>query len=447
MASPTRRKNTPMEPVLCDVMERRMNQANARRRSRNKLNYILCLIASTAIIVSYAYLTWRQTAALKLLQLQHYQFLADPIASFYKENFVPPPAANPPADPPKPTIEPIKFIAVVGMYHSGTSTMYQSIKLNEKIAAEKGIHLYTYDTGSLGFGGYPPCGISLLPDSTVDVSATMGNATAGILGHTARLFGQYGTVWGDWHGKTQTSQELLKHNPPHRNQFYYTWWKHTPPQHPVLTCFRPDTLHVIMVRHPKKWRESMKKKLYDIKYYHKDQLWVLNRRSPPGRMPSLEIRFRSLYNAWEYYMSGYLSWEAISTGKNCYAHSDGWRDSDIGKENCLGGINKIPDGKRNIVIVRYEDYVMNPKRILAEIYSFATRGLINATTDQDKFVPDGEQKIKESKKGLEKLKESNFFSVKSSHWEGATELIKMCVLLGYSCDESKEIFISDIKKG
>ncbi len=33
------------------------------------------------------------------------------------------------------------------------------------------------------------------------------------------------------------------------------------------------------------------------------------------------------------------------------------------------------------------DYLLNPRKILAQIYSFATRGLVNAKTDEDKFNP------------------------------------------------------------
>ena len=125
----------------------------------------------------------------------------------------------------------------------------------------------------------------------------------------------------------------------------------------------------------------------------------------------MDIRFKSLYNAWEYWMIGYLSWERVSTGKNCYdpAFKSEW------SINCLGGENKIPSDKRNVVIVRYEgkwrilscidlryavcnsgkshnhtsipDYLLNPREVLAQIYSFATRGMINAKTVEDKFNP------------------------------------------------------------
>ena len=137
---------------------------------------------------------------------------------------------------------------------------------------------------------------------------------------------------------------------------FYTLWKHTPPQHPVLSCFRSDTLYVVMARHPKVWHKSMKKQLYDFQFDLQKQLWALNRNTP-RRMPALEIYFRSLFNAWEFYMKGYLSWEHLSAGKNCYAQSD----EDKG-ENCLGNSNKIPNGKRNILIVRYEGKVTSCQR-------------------------------------------------------------------------------------
>jgi len=58
-------------------------------------------------------------------------------------------------------------------------------------------------------------------------------------------------------------------------------------------------------------------------------------------------------------MRGYTSWEAVSAGKNCHvgapqsslSSSDSTRE---GGDNCLGGANKIPNTKRNMVIVRYE---------------------------------------------------------------------------------------------
>eukprot|EP00580_Thalassiosira_gravida_P017634 CAMPEP_0201665832 /NCGR_PEP_ID=MMETSP0494-20130426/6856_1 /ASSEMBLY_ACC=CAM_ASM_000839 /TAXON_ID=420259 /ORGANISM="Thalassiosira gravida, Strain GMp14c1" /LENGTH=130 /DNA_ID=CAMNT_0048144861 /DNA_START=152 /DNA_END=541 /DNA_ORIENTATION=+ len=130
-----------------------------------------------------------------------------------------------------------------------------------------------------------------------------------------------------------------------------------------------------MARHPKVWKKSMKRRLYDFKYEPLLKLWRLVRNNP-RRMPPLEMRFRSLYNAWEYYMRGYTSWEAVSAGKNCHGASQSSSNSTReGGDNCLGGANKIPNTKRNMVIVRYEDYLMKPKKVLAEIFSFATFGL------------------------------------------------------------------------
>ena len=63
--------------------------------------------------------------------------------------------------------------------------MYESIQSNEGVAAEKGIDLKVYESG--GAGGYPPCGVSLLSDSTVNMSVTMGNSS-GIVSHI--LFGE-----------------------------------------------------------------------------------------------------------------------------------------------------------------------------------------------------------------------------------------------------------------
>lgn len=50
--------------------------------------------------------------------------------------------------------------------------MWQSIHNNEHVAAEKGIELKAYGTVN---GGYPPCGVPLLSDSTVDMGSAMGN--------------------------------------------------------------------------------------------------------------------------------------------------------------------------------------------------------------------------------------------------------------------------------
>lgn len=95
----------------------------------------------------------------------------------------------------------------------------------------------------------------------------------------------------------------MKMDPPHKQDVFYTWWKHTPPQHPVLACHREDTLYVIMVRHPKVWQKSMIKKQYDLKFLAPFHLWTLVRKDP-RRLPPMELRFRSLFNVWEYYING-----------------------------------------------------------------------------------------------------------------------------------------------
>jgi len=89
---------------------------------------------------------------------------------------------------------------------------------------------------------------------------------------------------------------------------------------------------------------------------------------------------------------------------------------------------------------------MKPKKVLAEIFSFATFGLIDAKADEDKFMPVEEKNLQSSQEMLQNLKDQNFFSTKSvDDWEGATYLDELCVTLGYSCDESAGMFIDDDK--
>lgn len=42
---------------------------------------------------------------------------------------------------------------------------------------------------------------------------------------------------------------------------------------------------------------------------------------------------------------------------------------------------------------------------------------------------------------LQDMEEQNFFSSKDYEWEGTAMLTKLCLKLGYSCDESKGVFI------
>jgi len=109
-------------------------------------------------------------------------------------------------------------------------------------------------------------------------------------------------------------------------------------------------------------------------------MWILNRKSP-RRLPTFEMQFKSLYHAWAYYMNGYLGWESVSAGKNCYDTAS-LHDTD----NCLGGENMITSGRRNMILVRQEDYSYGPQKVLAEIFAFATRGIIDAEEDKHLFV-------------------------------------------------------------
>lgn len=86
-------------------------------------------------------------------------------------------------------------------------------------------------------------------------------------------------------------------------------------------------------------------------------------------------------------MNGYLGWESVAAQKNCYDKTS------KGKDNCLGGQNNIPSSRRNMVLVRQEDYSYDPQRVLAEIFAFATRGSIDAKKDKNLFVL-SEQKSK-----------------------------------------------------
>ena len=198
--------------------------------------------------------------------------------------------------------------------------------------------------------------------------------------------------------------------PPHKSNKFYSWWKHTPPQHPMMNCFRSDTLYVIMVRHPVAWKKSTMKQPYgkrwrfvklflllleilclsypslfyslaDFKYKKRTRVWELDRKGSPRRLPNLSLQFKSLYHAWAYYMQGFLGWESVSSGKNCY-------ESNVSKrsENCPGGENNIPSSRRNLILVRQEDYSYDPQGVLAQIFAFATRGAIDAEKDKHLFA-------------------------------------------------------------
>ena len=211
--------------------------------------------------------------------------------------------------------------------------------------------------------------------------------------------------------------------PPHKSNKFYSWWKHTPPQHPMMNCFRSDTLYVIMVRHPVAWKKSTMKESYgecgrfvnsyfsysrwstddffifhsltDFKYKKRARVWELDRKGSPRRLPNLSLQFKSLYHAWAYYMQGFLGWESVSSGRNCYESN-----ATKGSENCLGGKNNIPSSRRNMILVRQEDYSYDPQGVLANIFAFATRGIIDAEKDKHLFFL-----FEDGSKGLNHTKE------------------------------------------
>lgn len=80
-------------------------------------------------------------------------------------------------------------------------------------------------------------------------------------------------------------------------------------------------------------------------------------------------------------MNGYLGWESVAAKKNCYS-----RTALEGDDNCLGGQNNIPSSRRNMILVRQEDYSYDPQGVLAKIFAFATRGAINVEKDKHLFI-------------------------------------------------------------
>jgi len=287
-----------------------------------------------------------------------------------------------------------------------TKNMLDTIERNTFLADSKGLHLHAFREG------YPPCGVPLNPDGTVDTFSIHGDQP-GINEENGELGNKWGVMWADWTkmGKKKTSventrgppfrrgmhqkfhrnmplvnQEVLETSKPHDFNPFFAWWKHVPPQHPMMACFRPDTLYVIMVRHPKVWIKSLMKKRYDLMLDRSDKKfpWRLIR-SNPRRLPPLDMRFQSLYHMWAYYMNGYLSWAKSSAGGDCYGFKTSRGDKQMTK-NCLGENNEIPNDRRNILIVRQEDFAHNPKKILAQIFSFATRGVINAEKAENDFI-------------------------------------------------------------
>ena len=335
----------------------------------------------------------------------------------------------------------VRFIAVSGLYHTGSTVMWESIRSNEGVAAEMGVDVRAYGTDN---GGYPPCGVRLNSDGSVDASPPApdggGPLYPGLRGDNARLFGEYGAVWADYHQNgPRTVPGVMKMKPQSELEHVYTAWKHTPPTHPMLACHRPDTLYVVTVRHPATWARATKKKPYDLKYETGLKQWRLVR-SDPRRLPPFEMRFRTLYDAWAYYHAGYLEWEAGSAGRSCYRPpppGGGTNRTAVNNgENCLGGPNRIPDGRRNVLLVRYEDYLADPKRVLSSIFSFAGGGgSIDPAADADRFKPHGGGVRLGRAAALAGAKEKGFFKEETQdrYKDSGAKVFEVCERLGYSC--------------
>jgi len=278
----------------------------------------------------------------------------------------------------------------------------------------------------------------------------VGNSS-GITDQNKKLYEEWGTMWNDWKRGNQKRTAPYTHLgsidspainikeelPPHKSNRFYSWWKHTPPQHPLINCFRSDTLYVIMVRHPVAWKKSVMKQPYDLKFDRQKKIWRLDRTTSPRRLPLLELQFKSLYHAWAYYMNGYLGWESVAAQKNCYETVTKGR-----LNNCLGGQNNIPSNRRNMILVRQEDYSYDPQKVLAEIFAFATRGVIDSKKDKHLFVlsQDSLGGLNHTEEMKHKVK-SGHFATHDLNWDGATRLTEVCKRLGYSCDMSPSIFI------
>eukprot|EP01082_Thalassiosira_pseudonana_P011213 g10001.t1 g10001 contig4:1031707-1032347(+) len=104
-------------------------------------------------------------------------------------------------------IEPIRFISVAGLYHTGTTNLWNSINLNIEngVASSRGVELGAYP------GGIPPCGVSLLSDFSVDMDA---GDSSGITEQNAILYGKWGTMWADWFMHSPKGMSKMGRGPP-----------------------------------------------------------------------------------------------------------------------------------------------------------------------------------------------------------------------------------------
>ncbi len=202
--------------------------------------------------------------------------------------------------------------------------MFDTIERNTFLAGSEGVHLHAFREG------FPPCGVPLNPDGTVDTISIHGDQP-GINEENEELGNKWGVMvsrsfqtivkmfslvwlyffpvhfyqWADWTklGKKKTpfdnsrgpsfrrgmhlkrnrnrpldDQEVVEMPKPHDFNPFFAWWKHVPPQHPMMACFRPDTLYLIRVRHPKVWKKSLMKKSYGetpLSYFLRRPPWHL----------------------------------------------------------------------------------------------------------------------------------------------------------------------------
>jgi len=260
----------------------------------------------------------------------------------------------------------IRFLSVAGLYHSGTNAMWRSLS-KSRVTGLNGFQMSTYGSKQ-GGGGYPPCSFPLLPNGKVDASSQTidGSST------TAQTSPDDapGVMWRDWHFQ----KEGL-----HRRS--YTKWKHTPPQHPSMQCFRNDTLYVIMIRHPHAWIDSiMNGNSHDI-YFVAGGGVLIERKSMVPRGPVLSVFFESLDHMWVYYMKGYMAWA---------------------------------QHQPNVLLVSYERFLKDRRQTVSQIFDMA-RGGGGAGEEEDhsKYIISvadegkGSGKWKQTKKQLDSFEKAD----------------------------------------
>ena len=314
----------------------------------------------------------------------------------------------------------INFFTVIGLYNSGTNAMWETLRENEEVAARKGVKLRTYGTRD-GAGGYPPCGLDLNANGNVTKQGTIGKISSGV----------------EWLNHWDSDSNLKHIYDIYADDRFYTIWKHTPPHHPLITCFRPDTLYVIMVRHPKTWTQSTSKKPYDLSYSKEKNVWTLDRTKNVVRMPPLLANFQTLEHMWAYYMKGYLSWNSRIFKRNFTGEGQSNLSLRSQTQTTLNN-----DEPKNIVLVPYELYLRNPKKVIAELYSIASGGILDNESYQDYHIP-GAEKCQDQADKLDEMIKSEFFRFSTDETNIPDDFEQTCRRLGYSCDTTANLFASE----